>query len=394
MSALADDLLVLARRHVGLAASAYVTAELRAIGRTRADVDADALRALALRARTSAMRFMDADSALAFGEAIDKIAEQAGASTVSGSAVVEHRLSLNAADSLLARGDTHRALLAYKELANAHGDAASYRGIARAAIALGKPQEAMEALRDAGLKLVQAGKRDEAISLLEEAVRLAPVDLAVHRRLVALYANAGDVTSAKFEHARFVGACLNAGDVERARAELLYARETVGTSSALQELERRAERGVARPATPAPKQAPAVVAAPAPPAEPVPAATLAPTPTPMPARPKLVVMRGRTAEERAIAMIIDRDEGAADATLAAARELLAAGKPRAASDLLLAHVSSGLPGRDVQELLVQVERELGRGDIATEKCGLLARLLELDGDASGAARMKRLALAS
>ena len=382
MSALAEELLALTRRHIGLAASAYITAELRAIGRSRADIDVDALRALALRARTSATRFMDAEAALAFGDEIDAIAERVTESG-GGGVLVEHRLALNAAESLLSRGDTHRALLAYRELASAHGDAASHRGVARAAIALGKPQEAMEALRDAALRLVQEGRRDEAISLLEEAVRLSPVDLAVHRRLVALYANAGDVTSSKFEHARFVGACLDAGDVERAKAELLYARETVGTSSGLQDLERRADRPLSpQRAAPAP-----VVEARAP---------TAPTtaPSAAPARPQLVVMRGRTAEERAVALMIDRDPSAADATLAAARELIAAGKPRAASDLLLAHVASGLPGREVQALLVDIERELGREDIASEKCRLLARVLELDGDPAGAARMKKLALAS
>ncbi len=375
MSALADELLSLARRHVGLAASAYITAELRAIGRGRAELDAEGLRQVARRARTSATRFMDGDAAAAFGDEIEALAERAADSGPAGG-LVEHRLALNAAESLLARGDTHRALSAYRELAATHGDAASHRGVARAALALGKPEEAMAALRDAALHLVRDGHRDQAISLLEEAVRLAPTELAVHRRLVAHYANAGDLTSSKVEHARFAGACLDARDVARARAELRYARETVGTSAALQDLERRAER----PLRPVPVAPPA----PAKPAVPEAAAP----------RPQLVVMRGRTAEERAVALIIDRDPSAADATLAAARELIAAGQPRAASDLLLAHVASGLPGREVQALLVGIERELGREDIASEKCRLLARLLELDGDPAGAARMKRLALAS
>ena len=385
MSALVEELLALTRRHIGLAASAYITAELRTIGRSRADLDGDALRALALRARTSATRFMDGEAAARFADEIDAIAERVKDSRAGG-VVVEHRLALNAAESLLARGDTHRALLAYRELAATHGDAASHRGVARAAIALGKPQEAMEALRDAALRLVQQDRRDEAISLLEEAVRLAPVDLAVHRRLVALYANAGDVTSSKFEHARFGGACIDAGDVERAKAELLYARETVGTSSALQDLERRA----ARPVRPAPVAARAPLAA----SEPKVESQTQRQAEPQPQRPQLVVMRGRTAEERAIALIIDRDPSAADATLAAARELIATGKTRCASDLLLAHVSTGLPGREVQALLVDIDRELGREDLASEKCRLLSRLLELDGEPGGAARMKRLALAS
>jgi tetratricopeptide (TPR) repeat protein len=369
VTALAEELLQIARRRVGLAASAYVTAELRAVGRGRADLDAETLRTIARRARMSGVKFMDEDTAQAFAQDIEALADRAKECVAAGD-VVEHRLALNAAESLLARGDTHRALAAYRELAATHGDLTSYRGVARAALALGKPQEAMEALRDAALCLVQNGHRDQAISLLEEAVRLVPTDLAVHRRLVALYANAGDITSSKFEHSRFVEACLTGGDVERARAEILYARETVGTSLALQDLERRAERR----ARPAPVTAPSVEA----PRE----------------RPKLVVMRGRTAEERALALMGEGDPAAADATLAAARELLAGGKPRSASDLLLAHVGCGLASREVQALLVDVQRAVGRPDLAVEKCGLLARVLELDGDQTGAARMKRLALAS
>ncbi len=364
MSALAEELLKIARRHMGLAANAYVTAELRAIGRARAEIDAQALRDIARRARLSGVKFMDQDDARVFADEIDALAERS-AETASAGDVVEHRLALNAAESLLARGDTHRALVAFRDLANTHGDPVAYRGVARAALALGKAQEATDALRDAALRLVQDGHRDVAVSLLEEAVRIGPVDLAVHRRLVALYANTGDATSSKFEHSRFAEACLKAGDLERARAELDYAKQTVGTSQALQDLERRVER--AAPPSPSPA-----------PAQPAP-------------RPRLVLVRGRGAEERAVALMAEGDASAAEQTCAAARELLAAGKARSASDLLLAHIASALPGREVQAMLIEIERALGRDDIASEKCHLLARVMELDGDAAGAARMERLA---
>jgi hypothetical protein len=45
-------------------------------------------------------------------------------------------------------------------------------------------------------------------------------------------------------------------------------------------------------------------------------------------------------------------------------------------------------------LLVDIEREIGRQDLAAEKCHLLARVMDLDGDRAGAARMEKLALAS
>ncbi len=270
---LGDQLLALAKQHMGLAASAYITAELRALGRTRAQLDAEALREIARRALTSGNRFMDAEATDTFARQVEDLAAAAG-EHARPDARVDHKLALDAATTLLARGDTHRALLAFTQLAEQHGDVDSYRGLARAAAVSGEHAAAVATLREGALRLVQRGLRDEAISLLEEAVTLAPVDLAIHRRLVAVYSNAGDATSAKCEHARFVEACLDAGDIERARGELDYARQTVGDSPDLRELEHRAATGAPKRVAPRP----AVVVATVKPAAPPQRAAEAPRP--------------------------------------------------------------------------------------------------------------------
>ena len=139
-----------------------------------------------------------------------------------------------------------------------------------------------------------------------------------------------------------------------------------------------------------------VAAPPGAPAVPTrPATHFAPSTHPAPATATPTAMRAdATAEERAIAYIGARDPRAAADCIIAARELIDDHKERAAADLLLAFVASGIPGRDAQRLLITIDRALGRPDIAAEKAQLLARILELEGDPIGARDMQRLALAS
>ncbi|HEX9436971.1 MAG TPA: hypothetical protein VGA16_07430 [Candidatus Limnocylindria bacterium] len=369
MNALAEALLDVARQHMGPAASAFVTSELRAVGQGRDGLDARGLRQIAERARGRSSRFMDEEDANAFAAEVEALASGSVTRARDDDEVPDHQLALDAAASLLARGDHHRAFLAYRDLAKRYHDAPSLQGLGRAAAIVGDTAAATEALLAAALLVVKEGERDRAIAILEEAVALAPTDLASHRRLTALYANSGDVASARCEHTRFAEACLAAGDRARALSEIEYARQTVGDAPALRELVRRID------ALSAP--------APAPAARPVPHLVVLPPPEPPPG-PDAVAMD----------LIRRRDPGAAAETIAAAQQLVAARKVFAAADLLLAYVASGLPGRDAQQLLIPVVRALGRPDLAVEKCHLLSRLLDLDGDRAGAIRIERLAVAS
>ena len=54
-------------------------------------------------------------------------------------------------------------------------------------------------------------------------------------------------------------------------------------------------------------------------------------------------------------------------------------------------VAAGMTDRDAQRLLVDVARSLGRGEIAKDKCALLAQALRLDGRADAATEVERLA---
>ncbi|MBU6423706.1 MAG: hypothetical protein KGQ88_06715, partial [Chloroflexi bacterium] len=157
----------------------------------------------------------------------------------------------------------------------------------------------------------------------------------------------------------------------------------------------------APPSTARPESAPAPAPVrPAPAPEATVAADVRPAPplleiTPPPApRAASVPSAMSTAEERAVTYLGQRDPRAAAECLAAARELLDAHKDLAAADLLIAHVASGMRDRDVQRLLISVDRAIGRSDIAAEKAQLLARILELDGDPIGARDVQRLSRAS
>ncbi len=261
-------------------------------------------------------------------------------------------LAQEAGAAALQRGDADRAILVYTQLVEQYGDGDSYLGLGRAAIAAGKAELALDTLRRGSLRLIERGRRDAAICLLEEAAGIAPRDLGIHRRLAATHANAGDPGGAVREHARFIRECVDAGETARAIDELEYARGTLGDLDALHEVERSIWDAPHRP----PRDRPAVPTGPA-----------------MPSR---------------------SEPEAAEECVRAARALISDGKLNAAADVLVWFVASGSSGREVQRLLIDVERALGRPDIATEKAHLLSRLLALDGDARGALEVEQLALAS
>jgi len=139
-----------------------------------------------------------------------------------------HALASEAAAKLLASGKLRQAEKAYLELVAKHGDLESYVGLGRTLAAVEDVPAALTALRDGAAKYAKAGDRASAVSLLAEAVALAPADLAAHRRLAAALANQGDLPGAVEEYGRFVDVAVTTGDSRRALLELAYGRETLG----------------------------------------------------------------------------------------------------------------------------------------------------------------------
>lgn len=99
-----------------------------------------------------------------------------------------------------------------------------------------------------------------------------------------------------------------------------------------------------------------------------------------------------TAAMRATVLIGARDMRATEASLEAARRLLALHKLQAASDLLLDLIAAGYTDREAQRLLIEVDCGLGRRDVARDKCRLLGAAYRLDGRTDTAADVERLAM--
>jgi hypothetical protein len=107
--------------------------------------------------------------------------------------------------------------------------------------------------------------------------------------------------------------------------------------------------------------------------------------------------RGNTVDDAAVAdlratlLIGARDARATEAALDAARKHLALRKLQAASDVLLSYIGAGFRDREAQRLLIEINCELGRRDVAREKCQLLGAAYRLDGQGSVAEDVERLA---
>ena len=267
MNPLGEQVLLVAKQYLGPAAQQFLTKELRALECNADTLTAWHLPALSERARLAASRIMDADRAGEFG---DRVAGLAAAVAAPASAPAAARaakddgaprLALDAAAKLLAAGKLRQAEEAYRQLAQKHGDPASFRGLAHTAVALEDVSAALLALRDGAASLARRGDRAQAILLLTEAVGIAPGDLAAHRRLAAAHANAGDAVAACAEYERFVDYALAEGDSRRAWLELTYARETLGDLPGLVRLVDRLVPGGAMPAAPKPQPTPAPRAA-------------------------------------------------------------------------------------------------------------------------------------
>lgn len=86
----------------------------------------------------------------------------------------------------------------------------------------------LEQLKEGAALLTQHGNRVAALAVLWAAVAIDPQDHAVHRRLAATLASAGDLDGAAQEYARYVEFLLPRGELEAATAELHYAAQTLG----------------------------------------------------------------------------------------------------------------------------------------------------------------------
>jgi len=279
-----------------------------------------------------------------------------------------------------------------------------YRGLARVQVETNDRAGALATLRDGAVVLARAGERTSAIDLLNEAVALDPHDVAVHRRLAAAMALAGDTAGAAREYARFIHAHVDS-DAARARLELAYALETLGDLPELRELSsalQMPERTIRRE----PEPMPAEIAASAPPEDSVAAAPeeaveteqaslsdrlswLGTPETSVPAPPTVAASQASALlsaamelqqndpqdpialEERALELIGKKDRFAGPVAIQAAGALLATGKIHAASDLLLQLVASGIAVHEAQRALVDVARAMGKPDVAAERSRLL-----------------------
>jgi hypothetical protein len=96
------------------------------------------------------------------------------------------------------------------------------------------------------------------------------------------------------------------------------------------------------------------------------------------------------AASRAALLTSARDARATDASLDAARRLLALGKLQSASDVLLDFIGHGFTDREAQRLLIEIDCGIGRRDMAREKCNLLSHAYRLDGKADVAEDVERL----
>lgn len=250
-------------------------------------------------------------------------------------------------------------------------DGGGYRGLAKVQVRLKDHAAALETLRCGAAALARAGERSAAITLLRDAVELAPRDLPAHRRLGAALALAGDHEGAILEYGRFVDAAIAAGDVERASLEARYAHEMLPASRDLTSLRDVAERG-ADAGAPAPWNGSDAGRG-----DHAPIAEMAAA--------DVLSVRRRTEQ-----LIASRDPGAAAATVDAARRLLAGDRTSEASELLLDATAAGIGSHGVQVLLAEIAQRTGRRDVARTKYGLLAQKLRLQGEAVLAEELDRL----
>lgn len=315
MKSVGEKVALVAKEFLGPAAPVFLRRELGAIGVDLASMRETHLQVLVARAERAAVRLMGPERARDFVRA----------------------LRASAGRLVAPDGDTFRAL-------------------ARDAISRDDIDTALAALRDGAAILTRSNDRAGALALLEQAVAVAPGDLAAHRRLGAAFVNRDDLAAACAEYTRFIDLAVTRGDSRLAWLELTYAREMLGDQPQL--------------LAAADRLLPAAAATQVERAEP---------------EPELVPVAAgvRTATRVAVALETE--------VVAAARQLLGDGKVGAASDLLLDHIARGSTDREAQRLLIEIGCALGRRDLAKDKCRVLGTAYRLDGRPDAASDIERLA---
>ncbi|MFN2521463.1 MAG: hypothetical protein ABR525_10515 [Candidatus Limnocylindria bacterium] len=361
MSVLDERILAVAKRFMGPAAQAFIRRELAALGTSAGAMSERDLPTFAAHAQRSAARLMGDPRAAEFAAALLACGKALPPSAAA--AIGRDDDALDAAATLARDGKLMKAEAAYREIiARGGAGAAAHLGLARTTIALDDPGRALAALRDGAVGLTRAGDRARAIELLSEAVRIAPLDHAAHRRLAAAHANARDKVAARAEYARFVALALAQGDAHRAELETSYALRTLGEPTS-------AERAKPAPGPltadqPAAVDDPGLVArlqaVAVPPAEPGTAPLTvpelpAPSGSPPVASPPL------------------------SSVVPHPRALLEGRKLYAASDVLLEYIGRGGTDREAQLLLIDVASTIGLVEAASDKARLLATAYRLDG---------------
>src|SRR5438477_552262 len=194
MNPLGAQVLLVAKEYLGPASQQFLSKELRGLECTADTITPWHLPALSERARAAASRIMDAERADEFGRRVAGLAVARATSTTKVAGHVKDggapRVGLDSAARLFTSGKLRQAEEAYRALAQKHGDAEAFRGLAHTQVALEDLGAAVLALRDGAASLARKGDRAAALALLIEAVAIAPGGLAAHRRLAAAQAHA------------------------------------------------------------------------------------------------------------------------------------------------------------------------------------------------------------
>jgi thioredoxin-like negative regulator of GroEL len=169
-----------------------------------------------------------------------------------------YTVELNKGLESLKQGRLRQAEQSFKYLVDKFpGAEGGYSGLAKVYFEQDDHAAALRVLREGAMALSKSGERSAAITLLRKAVGLDPRDLAIHRRLAAALALAGDTDAAVQEYARFIRDLRANGETERAKNEVAYAKGQLRGVSGVASLDEIAQSAPAIADKPAAVEPPA-----------------------------------------------------------------------------------------------------------------------------------------